>query len=271
MKKSKKCLPRRMIVLNKKWIPYALVLISVLLVYTFDTFRSRGPEPEKEASISIPEAVITIDSQEVLYKSGTFSWIEKGTGPVVDQDEPPILFHDLLPVSVKPFSKMTITFPEKARIDTVSVYRSRRDLDTGPLPLETIFDDTYTFNNVPGLSTVIIEFARKDQIYHYTFPIILEEVISYQSQLAEEKGYLAVLELYQPDAQQENWALEQVNNEYVHKAHSMQVNSVGEARQQFPDLTIETLPYYAIFNHERLLYEANNRDDFFKLLKVAAP
>lgn len=260
-----------MIALNKKWLPYALVLISVLLIYTLDTFNSRVPEQEKEASTSIPKAVITIDGQEVLYKSGAFSWVEKGIGPVVDQDEPPILFHDLLPVNVKPFSKLKITLPEKAGIETVSVYRSRGELEMGPLPLETIFDDTYTFNNVAGLSTVIIEAGRQDQVYHYTFPIIIEEVISYQSQLAEEKGYLAVLELYLPDAQQQNWALEQVNNKYVHKAHSMQVNNVEEARQQFPDLTIEALPYYAIFNHERLLYEANNREDFFKLLKVAAP
>jgi hypothetical protein len=261
-----------MIALNKKWLPFALVFISVLMIYTFDTYKSRMPESEKEEeSISFPEAAITINGQEVLYKSGAFSWVEKGTGPVVDQDEPPILFHDLLPVSAKPFSKMKITFPEKAQIDTISVYRSRGDLEMGPLPLETIFDDTYTFNNVAGLSTVIIEATREDRVYHYTFPIIIEEVISYQSQLAEEKGHLAVLELYQPDTQQQNWALEQVNNEYVHKAHSMQVNSVEEARQQFPDLTIEALPYYAIFNHERLLYEANNRDDFFKLLKIAAP
>jgi hypothetical protein len=257
--------------LIRKWLPYALVLISVLGIYTVDTIRSRVQEPEKEASISIPKAVITIEGQEVLYKSGSFSWVKKGTGSVVDQDEPPILFHDLLPVSAKPFSKMKISFPEKAGIDTVSVYRSRGDMEKGPLPLETIFDDTYTFNNVAGLSTVIIEATRKDQAFHYTFPIIIEEVISYQSQLAEEIGYLAVLELYQQDAQQQNWALEQVNNEYVHKAHSMQVNNVEEARQQFPDLTIEALPYYAIFNHERLLYEANNRDDFFKLLKIAAP
>lgn len=102
-----------MIALNKKWLPYALVLISVLLIYILDTYNSRVPEQEKEASTSIPKAVITIDGQEVLYKSGTFSWVEKGIGPVVDQDEPPILFHDLLPVSVKPFSKLKITYLKK--------------------------------------------------------------------------------------------------------------------------------------------------------------
>ena len=219
----------------------------------------------------IPEAIISIDGQNILYKSGTFSWVENGTGPVVDEDEPPILFHDLLPVSAKPFSKMKITFPEKAGINDVSVYRSRGDLEMGDLPMETIFDNTYTFNNVAGLSTVIIQASTGDQVYHYAFPLIIEEVVSYQSQLAEEKGYLAVLELYQPEAQQVNWALEEVNNDYVHKAHSMQVNSLEEARRQFPDLNIETLPFYAIFNHERLLYEANNKDDFFKLLKIAAP
>jgi hypothetical protein len=257
--------------MKNKWLPYGIVLLAILTIFTLDKFLTPLPEQQEDLSYSIPEAQITIEGQEVLHKSGTFEWVEKGTGPVVDQDEPPILFHDLLPVSVKPFSKMKISFPEKAGVDNISVYRSRGDLEQGNLAMETIFDNVYTFNNVAGLSTVIIQASRGNQVYHYVFPLIIEEVVTYQAQLAEEHGYLAVLELYKPGAQQENWALEQVNNKYVHKAHSLQVNSIEEARQKFPDIKIDSLPYYAIFNHERLLYEAYNRDDFFKILKIAAP
>lgn len=259
--------------MKSKWLPYIIVLIAILLIFTLDRFRTLLPEQEKEPSFSIPEAVITVGDQEVIYKSGTFDWVKKGTGPVIDQDEPPILFHDLLPVSVKPFSKMKITFPEKAGIDNISVYRSQAqgELEMGNLPFETIFGNNYTLNNVAGQSTVIIQASIGDQVYHYAFPLIIEEVVAYQAQLAEEPGYLAVLELFKPEAQQENWALEQVNNKYVHKAHSLQVNNLEEARRQFPDLKIDSLPYYAIFNHERLLYEAYNRDDFFKMLKIASP
>ena len=141
----------------------------------------------------------------------------------------------------------------------------------GNLPFETIFDNTYTFNNVAGQSTVIIQASSGDQGFHYTLPLSIEELVAYQAQLAEEPGYLAVLELYKPEALQGNWTLEQVNNKYVHKAHSLKVNNLEEARQQFPDLKIDSLPYYAIFNHERLLYEAYNREDFFKMLRVASP
>ncbi|MBS8264072.1 hypothetical protein DYI25_06455 [Mesobacillus boroniphilus] len=257
--------------MKNKWLPYGIVLLAILMIFTMDKFRTLLPEQQEESSFSIPEAQITIAGQEVLHKSGTFAWVEKGTGPVVDQDEPPILFHDLLPVSAKPFSKMMVAFSEEAGINTISVYRSRGDLEMGSQPFETIFDNTYTFNNVAGLSTVIIQASRGDQVYHYTFPLIIEELVTYQGQLAEEQGYLAVLELYKPEAQQENWALEQVNNQYVHKAHSLQVNSLEEARRKFSDLKIDALPYYAIFNHERLLYESNNREDFFKMLKIAAP
>ena len=259
--------------MKSKWLPYGIVLIAVFLVFTVDRLRTHLPEQEKEPTFSIPEAIITVGDQEVIYKSGTFAWVEKGTGPVIDQDEPPILFHDLLPVSVKPFSEMKITFPEKEGIDSISVYRSQGqgDLEMGNLPLETVFDDTYTFNNVAGQSTVIIQASSRDQVYHYAFPLIIEEVVAYQAQLAEEPGYLAVLELYKPEELQANWALEQVNNKYVHKAHSLKVNNLEEARRQFPDLKIDSLPYYAIFNHERLLYEAYNRDDFFKMLKIASP
>lgn len=259
--------------MKSKWLPYGIVLIAIFLIFTLDRFRTLLPEQAKEPSFSIPEVIISVGDQEVIYKSGTFAWVEKGTGPVIDQDEPPILFHDLLPVSVKPFSEMKITFPEKAGIDNISVYRSQRqgDLEVGNLPLETVFDDTYTFNNVAGQSTVIIQASSGDQVYHYAFPLIIEEVVAYQAQLAEEPGYLAVLELYKPEELQANWALEQVNNKYVHKAHSLKVNNLEEARRQFPDLKIDSLPYYAIFNHERLLYEAYNRDDFFKMLKIASP
>ncbi|WP_035208938.1 hypothetical protein [Mesobacillus boroniphilus] len=224
--------------MKSKWLPYVIVLIAILLVFTLDRFRTLLPEQEKEPSFSIPEAIITVGGQEVIYKSGTFAWVEKGTGPVIDQDEPPILFHDLLPVSVKPFSEMKITFPEKAGIDHISVYRSQgqEDLEMGNLPFETIFDNNYTLNNVAGQSTVIIQASIGDQVYHYAFPLIIEEVVAYQAQLAEEPGYLAVLELFKPEAQQENWALEQVNNKYVHKAYSLQVNNIEEARRQFPDL-----------------------------------
>ncbi|MFT9597405.1 hypothetical protein [Mesobacillus sp.] len=259
--------------MKSKWLPYGIVLLAIFLIFTIEGFRTLMPEQEKELSFSIPEAVITVGGQEVIYKSGTFAWVEVGIGPVVEQDEPPILFHDLLPVSVKPFSEMKITFPEKAGIDNISVYRSQGqgDLEMGNLPFETIFDNTYTFNNVAGQSTVIIQASSGDQVFHYTFPLIIEELVAYQAQLAEEPGYLAVLELYKPEALQENWALEQVNNKYVHKAHSLKVNNLEEAPRQFPDLKIDSLPYYAIFNHERLLYEAYNRDDFFKMLKIAAP
>ncbi|MCM3575200.1 MULTISPECIES: hypothetical protein [Mesobacillus] len=259
--------------MKSKWLPYGIVLIAVFLVFTVDRLRTHLPEQEKEPTFSIPEAIITVGDQEVIYKSGTFAWVEKGTGPVIDQDEPPILFHDLLPVSVKPFSEMKITFPEKEGIDSISVYRSQGqgDLEMGNLPLETVFDDTYTFNNVAGQSTVIIQASSGDQVYHYVFPLIIEEVVAYQAQLAEERGYLAILELYKPEELQVNWALEQLNNKYVHKAHSLKVNNLEEARQQFPDLKIDSLPYYAIFNHERLLYEAYNREDFFKMLRVASP
>lgn len=257
--------------MKNKWLPYGIVLLAIILIFTIDKFQTVMPKQEKEQTFSIPEAEISIEGQEVLYKSGTFTWVEKGTGTVIDQDEPPILYHDLLPLSVKPFSKMKITFPKKAEIDKITVYHSRGDLEMGDLPMETIFDNTYTFNNVAGLSTIIIQASRGDQVYHYTFPLIIEELVTYQAQLAEEQGYLAVLELYKPEALQENWALEQVNNQYVHKAHSMQVSSLEEARRQFPDLEINSLPYYAIFNHERLLYQANNREDFFKLLKIASP
>ncbi|MBT2644185.1 hypothetical protein J7I80_18220 [Bacillus sp. ISL-41] len=259
--------------MKSKWLSYGILLFAILLVFTIDRYRTLMPDKEKESSFDIPEAEITVGDQEVIYKSGTFAWVEKGTGPVIDQDEPPILFHDLLPVSVKPFSEMKITFPEKAGIDSISVYRSegQEDLEMGNLPLETVFDDTYTFNNVAGQSTVIIQASSGDQVYHYAFPLIIEEVVAYQAQLAEEPGYLAVLELYKPEEMQANWALEQVNNKYVHKAHSLKVNNIEEARRQFPDLKIDSLPYYAIFNHERLLYEAYNRDDFFKMLKIASP
>jgi hypothetical protein len=259
--------------MKSKWLPYGIVLIAIVLIFTIDKFRTLLPEQEKEPSFSIPAAVITVEDEEVIYKSGTFRWVETGTGPVIDQDEPPILFHDLLPVSVKPFSEMKIIFPEEAEIDNISVFRSRGqgDLEMGNLPFDTIFNNTYTVNNVAGQSTVIIQASNGDKVYHYAFPLIIEEVVAYQAQLAEEPGYLAVLELYKPEALQENWALEQVNNKYVHKAHSLKVNNLEEARRQFPDLKIDSLPYYAIFNHERLLYEAYNRDDFFKMLKIASP
>jgi hypothetical protein len=257
--------------MKSKWLPYGIVILSIILIFTIDKLRPLLPEKENESTFSVPEAAISIDGQEVLYKSGTFAWVEQGTGPVVDQDEPPLLFHDLLPVSVKPFSKMTVNFPNDADINNISVYRSRGDLEMGNLPLEPVFNNTHTFNNVAGLSTVIIQATKGKKVYHFAFPLIIEKVVTYQAQLAEEQGYLAVLELFKPDAQQENWALEQVNNKYVHKAHSMQVNSLEDARTKFPELNIDSLPYYAIFNHESLLYEANNREDFFKLLKIAAP
>lgn len=254
-----------------KWLPYGMVLLLIFLIFTLDQLLSFIPDQGKEQLFHHPVPKITIDGQEVLFKSGTFEWVEKGTGAVVDEDEPPILFHDLLPVSVKPLSTMEISFPEKERVDNISVYRSMGDLEMGNLPFETIFNHSYTFNNVAGLSTVIIQATRGEQKFHYTFPMIVEKVVAYQDQLAEEQGYLAILELYQSGTQQENWALEQVNNRYVHKAHSLQVENLEEARRLYPDFKIDSLPYYAIFNHERLLYQAGNREDFYKMLKIATP
>ena len=128
--------------MNSKWLPYVFILIAIFLIFTIDKLQPLMSDHVKEAPFTIPKAKITINGQEILYKSGSFAWVEDGTGPIIDQDEPPILFHDLLPVSVKPFSIMEVTFQPKDKIDNIAVYRSRGDLEKGPLPFESIFDNT---------------------------------------------------------------------------------------------------------------------------------
>lgn len=254
-------------------LPYVLVLFAIMIIFSLDRLQNHSSNTEyaETTGHELPEAKITIEGIDIPYKSGNFEWVEKGTGPVIDQDEPPILFHDLLPVNVKPFSKMEITFSDEDNNYDLGIHQSRGDLETGMIPFEPVINNTYTFNNVPGISTVVIRLASGGKEYHYTFPMITEKVISYQHQLAEEEGYLAVLELYSPEAQQANWALENLNNHHVHKAQSKQVRSLEDAQRMFPDLNITSLPYYAVFNHQRLLYQVNNRDDFMKLIGVIVP
>jgi hypothetical protein len=259
--------------MKNKWLPYVLVLFAIIIIFSLDRLQTRSTDTESAETTAheLPEAKIKINGIEIPYKSGNFEWVEKGTGPVIDQDEPPILFHDLLPVNVKPFSTMVITFSEEDKNYDLGIYQARDNLETGMIPFAPVINNSYTFNNVPGISTIVIRLAFGGKEYHYTFPMITEKVISYQQQLAEEKGYLAVLELYSPEAQQSNWALENINNHHVHKAQSKQVRSLEEAQRMFPDLNITSLPYYAIFNHQKLLFQVNNRDDFMKLIKVAVP
>ena len=50
-----------MIALIKKWLPYGLVLLALILIFTFDTFQSRIPEQEEEKEKMKPgEAVVHV-------------------------------------------------------------------------------------------------------------------------------------------------------------------------------------------------------------------
>jgi len=101
--------------------------------------------------------------------------------------------------------------------------------------------------------------------------VVIDTTISYQHQLAEEKGSLAVLEIYDDSQQQDNWSLEKVSKSYIHKAQSKTARSVEEAQAMFPELEITSLPYYAVFNHEKVLYQVYDPDEFVKLLRVVIP
>ncbi|RSD25562.1 hypothetical protein [Mesobacillus subterraneus] len=258
--------------MRSKWFSYGFVIVAILVFFIIDQIQHLPVNNLlQEKGFEIPEPKITIDGQEIPFKSGQFDWAKDGTGPVIDQDEPPILFHDLLPAIVKPFSTLEIIFPEKNNIDDVAIHEALWGLERGVDSFNPMFFNSYTFNNIPGQRTMIIRATVADEEFYYTFPIIIEELVPYQAQLAEEKGYLAALEIYPRDTQQENWALQEVNNHHIHKAQSVQVNNLQDAQQMFPGLEIYSLPYYAIFNHEKILYQANNRDDFMKWMKIAAP
>ncbi|MEH7444982.1 hypothetical protein V7201_22000 [Bacillus sp. JJ1122] len=260
--------------MKNKWLPYIFVIIAVLLAFSLDLFQSAEEEKNRGESTTFakaPEVEFLIAGEPVEYKSGIYEWIEQGTGSIIDQNEPPILFHDLLPLTVKPFSTLDISFSEEPDHAEIAVFQSNYDLEQGISEFNSLIKNQYTFNNYPGNRTVIIRASFGNQEFHYIFPLIIEQTISYQYQLAEEKGKLAVLEIHDDSQKQENWSLEKVTNTYIHKAQSRTARSVEEAQAMFPELEITSLPYYAVFNHEKLLYQMNDPEEFVKLLRVVIP
>lgn len=259
--------------MKNKLLPYLFVLIAVLIAVSLDWFQSA--EVEKTSRVKTfarsPEAQLLINGEAVSHKAGIFEWIDKGTGNIIDQNEPPILFHNIQSLTVKPFSKLEIAFSKDPDHIEIASIQSNYGLEEGIVHFESIYDNHYTFNNVPGKRTILIRARFGKQEFHYTFPLIIDKTISYQHLLAEEKGKLAVLEIYDESQQQDNWSLERVKNPHIQKARSMTAGSVEEAKAMFPDLEISSLPYYAVFNHEKVLYQVNDLNEFIKLLRVVIP
>lgn len=140
-------------------------------------------------------------------KTGIFEWINKGTGIIIDQNEPPILFHDIQPLTVKSFSKLEISFSKDPDHIEIASIQSNYGLEEEISHFESLYDNQYTFNNIPGKRTIIIRASFGKQEFHYTFPLIIDKTISYQHLLAEEKGRLAVLEIYDESQQQDTGPL----------------------------------------------------------------
>lgn len=259
--------------MNNKWVPYIFVLIAFLIIISLDSFQTApGQEESKQIkSMPIPKLKLMVAGQPIEYKSGKFDWVDKGTGSIIDEDEPPLLFSNILITTVKPFSVLEPSFslePDKIEIST---FQSNYDLEDEMFPFTPLSGSTYMFNNTAGQQTTVIRATYGEQEFHYAFPLIIEKTISYQSQLAEEKGKLAILEIFDETQRAANWPLKDVKNTHIHKAQSMSVKNVEEAKAKFPDLEITSLPYYAIFNHEKVLYQLNDSQEFFKLLGVVIP
>ncbi|WP_423406671.1 hypothetical protein AABM38_12185 [Heyndrickxia sp. MSNUG] len=260
--------------MKNKWVPYVFVIIAVVIAFSLDLFQSDGDGKNNGGSTTfakVPEVQLLISGEPVEYKSGIFDWIEQGTGIIIDQNEPPIMFHDIQSLTVKPFSILDISFSEEPDHAEIAVFQANYDLEQGISEFNSLIKNQYTFNNYPGTRTVIIRASYGNQEFHYTFPVIIEQTISYQHQLAEEKGKLAVLEIHDDSQKQDNWSLEKVTNTYIHKAQSRTARSVEEAQAMFPELQITSLPYYAVFNHEKVLYQMNDSEEFVKLLRVVIP
>ncbi|MEH7885004.1 hypothetical protein V7654_11865 [Bacillus sp. JJ1609] len=260
--------------MKNKWLPYVFVIIAVLIAVSHDWFQTAEEGKTRGGSTTFakaPDVQLLIAGEPVEYKAGIYDWIDQGTGSIIDQNEPPIMFRDIQSLTVKPFSTLDISFSEEPARAEIAVFQANYDLEQGMSEFNSLMNNQYTFNNIPGKQTVIIRASFGNQEFHYTFPLIIEKTISYQHQLAEEKGKLAVLEIHDDSQQQDNWSLEKVKNRYIHKAQSRTARSVEDAQAMFPELEITTLPYYAVFNHEKVLYQVNDPDEFVKLLRVVIP
>jgi len=260
--------------MKNKWLPYVFVIIAFVIAFSLDWFQSAEEGKKSGGSTTfakVPEVQLLIAGETVAYKAGIYDWIEQGTGSIIDQNEPPILFHDIQPLTVKPFSTLDLSFSEEPVHAEIAVFQANYDLEQGMSEFNSLINNQYTFNNIPGQRTVIIRADFGNQEFHYTFPLIIEKTISYQHQLAEEKGKLAVLEIHDDSQQQDNWSLEKVKNPYIHKAQSRTARSVEDAQAMFPELKITSLPYYAVFDHEKVLYQMNDPEEFVKLLRVVIP
>lgn len=258
--------------MKNKLLPYVLVITAIILIFTLEEFKTDKEDlPGKTIFAPLPPLELTIDGLPVEHIYGQYDWVKNGTGPVIDSDEPPILFNKMQIQSIKPFSELKMNFSQEPRQVDIASIQWGQGLEEGIIAFTSLFEQNFTFNNIPGKQTIIIRAYYGEQEVHYTFPIIIEKVISFQHQLAEEKGSLAILEIYDEKQQGANWALDNIKNRYIHKAQSLSVGSIEEARLKFPDLEIKSLPNYAIFDHEKLLYQVYDEKEFFKLIPVVLP
>lgn len=250
--------------LIKKWRAYLLIILAFGVFAAIADVHKTSERESTGKNTSNAKAVFKVDEQPVPYKNVQLTRINIGIEDVVDPEQFNKAIKDVTYTLVPPMSQLKLHF-ESVPLETNAGYWDTGFGHGGFLNFGPVHD-AITLTNQPGRQIIMVQAVWEHEEAHYIIPIEIEQIVPYQRLLSEYEGSYSLLSIYDNGT---NPVIDYTDEKYkqIHKAQTAQYSTIEEAQKQYPGLNIQSVPYFALFNHEKIVLETDALDDIIHFLK----
>jgi hypothetical protein len=251
--------------MNSKLKTFILITVAILIVVCLEIYNSS--EPKKPSKPAPPKATFHVGKTKLAYKSGNYVWVKEGTGFGNIEEEPLELLNDLSYTPVSPFGNLEFSFEKEPDIVEIATWAEEYgQINEEGLYLFPLEKNEFPIPNNPGNIFFVIRAVWDKTEVQYVVPIGVERVMPYQHLLSEEKGMYSLLEVNLGD-QSDDSLLGSVNTSRISGSMGSGAPDIEMARGMYPDLDIQSLPYFALFDDRDIVFETNKREEMIAYLE----
>lgn len=255
---------------SSKKVSFGLVLIVILAIIGLDWMQNRKAEESGGGTTlyaPIPRATFKVGDEELPHTSGIYDWVKNGVKTGIEPDEPATLLKDLSYTPVSPFGNVVISFDKKPEKVEYSTWQD----SYGNIPSEGLYMNSVEGNSIPipqfpGNMYFIIHAVWEKQEAHYVVPIGIQREVPYQDFLSGEEGKFSVLEIFQ-DENQKGGFFEDYEPTIIYGVSGLGAQNLSDARGMAPGLFIENLPFYAVFDDVKVVFQSYSKEELIDYLK----
>jgi hypothetical protein len=232
--------------MNKKTLWWGTGILVVLFLIVLDGYKIyKENEP--------PMPTVTIGDKKVNAYIKRYSW----KGKIYDSLKPDQLAEQHTFQSVEPRSDMKVTFSEEPRQVMIGTW----DFISKEVVPRDISGNTYYIDNQSGPAILTIEAEWEQGSALYIVPLEVEQYVTYQNFLAEEKDQYSLYCLVAAE-EDHNELLNQPNMSTVYISDDIELE-----KKQHPDLKLEKVPTFILFSNEKEEFRTHDLQELLNYLQ----